>query len=366
MKRLLFLLLLVGASFSRVSQAYPSFIGYGYTSCIVCHFNAFGNGPLTDYGRALGATAIASKPFYNPNISDEAYGAQSGFLGDPNNLGQHVRAQFGYRGLFLARSQTKRWITMQSDGSLIYKSNEDRIVALVTVGYAAPPGGASTSTEPKFISREHYISFFNGATRRVYVGMTDVVFGIRSPDHTSAPRTLVKINKNDQVHGVSGHWGKTNRELGAHLFVGNLFQDASARPYGVSGMGEWDIAEKVRLGGSILGSMSSVRTRAAAALHLRAGFGKDTNKLLASYAYLQSATRLSRGLQLLFTAEFKTTDTFRPRPRVMTYGPSIQWFPFNRLELRSDLLASRSIGGVTESFLPADSYTWLAQVHLWF
>ena len=43
-------------------HAYPEFIGYGYGSCLTCHYNGAGGGPLSDYGRSLFAVEIAAKP----------------------------------------------------------------------------------------------------------------------------------------------------------------------------------------------------------------------------------------------------------------------------------------------------------------
>jgi len=56
--------ILLTCVYSQSAKAYPNFIGHGYTSCINCHYNPFGGGPLTDYARAVAATTISSRNFY--------------------------------------------------------------------------------------------------------------------------------------------------------------------------------------------------------------------------------------------------------------------------------------------------------------
>ena len=56
---------------SATASAYPDFIGYGYASCLTCHFNGQGSGPLNDYGRALWSAEIASRALYPKSMSDE-------------------------------------------------------------------------------------------------------------------------------------------------------------------------------------------------------------------------------------------------------------------------------------------------------
>jgi hypothetical protein len=73
-QRLLVLFFLLGA---LSAKAYPEFIGYGYSSCMTCHVNGQGGGPLSDYGRALWSAEIAGRLFYSKNTTDDEMGAQS-------------------------------------------------------------------------------------------------------------------------------------------------------------------------------------------------------------------------------------------------------------------------------------------------
>jgi hypothetical protein len=78
----------------------------------------------------------------------------------------------------------------------------------------------------------------------------------------------------------------------------------------------------------------------------------------------QSTARLLRGLHVLFTAQYYSTDSFHPAARNLLAGPSLQYFPFDRLELRADLWGSRVVGDPSSQ--PDDNFQINAQVHLWF
>lgn len=367
-------------------KSYPSFIGYGYTSCIVCHFNAFGNGPLTDYGRALGATAVAAVPFYWPKASDQELGETSGFLG-PLKVSDSLRFSADYRGLYYASRVGKegaqtRYIPMQAEVSAAYLMGEGRSYIVGTLGYLPPPPGTTTPI-PKIISREHYMSFPLGDSSRAYLGFMDVVYGIRIPDHIAYSRKLTKLGQSDQVHGLALHFGSQTSELGIHAFAGNLYQSPSGvRPYGGSVLYEFDIAEKVRFGASGLFSTSQARRRILSAMHLRAGVGKGSSLMIeggvvndktrvdarlkwGTYLFSQSMTRLARGLHFLFTGEYQTTDTFEPEPREFRIGPGLQYFPAQRIELRLDVQGTRIMGRTTP-IEEADDINFLGQLHLWF
>jgi hypothetical protein len=355
--------------------SYPSFIGYGYNSCLVCHFNPFGNGPLTDYGRALGATAIAAKPPTAADISDQRLGELSGFLGS-TQFPDFLRLSADYRGLQLVTPQ-KRFINMQAEMSLILLANENQSYFIGTLGYIP----SSTGTTPNWISREHSVSFKMSEKSRLSLGFQDVVFGIRIPDHTAYSRVLTKLAQNDQVHGATWHIANEKSETGFHLFAGNLYQTpASIRPIGVSLMHEWDLADKVRFGLSSLYSKSQARERILQATHLRAGVGKGSSVMMelgflmdtptgsdravSNYGLFQSTLKVARGWHFMFVGEYKTAKTFKPSPRIFRVGPAIQYFPMQRLEFRTDFSSTRTLGAETPVENP-DTLTWSAQVHLW-
>jgi len=367
---------------STESRAYPSFVAYGYTSCLTCHFNPYGNGPLTDYGRALSATTISGRPLYaSKNASDEDLGNQSGFLG-PIDLGEHVRPAFDYRRLLLVsrldKDRSLRSYQMQADANLVIKFSEDKYFVSGTIGYAPNPQGAPT-TEGNLISREHYAGARLSETLGLYAGFSDVVYGVRVPDHTAYSRMMTGLAQNDQVHGIFTHYAGEKVEGGIHAFLGNLYQDESLRPKGLSGQVEYEAWKHGRIGGSALYSKNDFRKRLMSSLHVRSqikeghsimgeiGLIHEKSKLpsttLSNFLLFQSMHRLFRGFHLLAEAEYFTLEAFKPNARFVRYGPAIQWFPTQRLEIRTDIQNTKKFdsrkGGT-------NTLNLLAQVHLSF
>ena len=80
------------------------------------------------------------------------------------------------------------------------------------------------------------------------------------------------------------------------------------------------------------------------------------------YWFGQYSAEVSRGLNALVTTEYYTADWSVQTTRRFRAGPSLQYLPMQRLELRFDLLGSRSTGG---SSLEPDSLTLQSQVHVW-
>jgi len=366
--------------FAKPLFAYPQYIGFGYTSCVACHFNPMGNGPLTDYGRALAATEIAGEgTFADPEKLTE----RSGFFAGYVNLPAWFRPALAYRGLSLASnlqsSPSHRFIHMQMEASISLPFT-DRFLASATIGYVPPRQGASAAaTDDRVISREHYVGARITDNLGVYVGMMDTAFGLRLPDHQSYVRADNQLNINDQTHGALLHYGADKWEGAFHLFTGNLFQKADLRQKGFSVLTEFDTAERVRLGGSVLFSKSDFRSRMLFALHGRIGFQKGSAILLQAglnrqafttpelvslghSLLLQSSARIYPGLYWLMTVESSSSDFTRPGGRMLRFGPSFQYIPFQRLELRTDFQILRLMG-LDES--PSDILNLLTQVHVW-
>jgi hypothetical protein len=367
------------------AYGYPSFIGYGYTSCSVCHYNPLGNGPLTDYGRALSASLISARPFFVSRLTtDEDLAERSGFFAGVIEPPSWIRPSASYRGLYLNSNITKnsqsRYITMQLEGNLTFKFFDDRLIFVGTQGYVPPPSTYSPAQQadtPTLISREHYVGLRVFKELGVYAGMMDMAYGLRVPDHTAYSRSRTFLAQNDQVHGVMVHFAHKKADVAVQAVAGNLFQTANLRLKGVTTTGEVEVASNVRLGASGMMVSNSFRDRKLASLHVRAGAGEGASVMaelgvisdspvaeastLSQYGFLQTMTRLHRGIHLLFTNEYFATPMFGTSVRSFRVGPSIQYFPMQRVELRTDLQGTRSFG---QSNVNSDSISIFSQVHL--
>ena len=380
-KYLLFLFTLL--TFSKL-EAYPQFVVYGYKNCSACHFNPLGNGPLTDYGRAVSATELAAAPLYR-DIDPEKLAKYSGFLGDSEILPAWLRPSLDYRGMEMWNAVEKtgsrpRYITMQADASLTL--NYEKWVVTGTLGYVPVENRSASQSKDAFVTREHYVSYTVDKNLWVGAGLMDVAYGIRIPDHVSFSRSRTTLAQNDQSHGVLivkkfGKW-----QSSFHALVGNLISDKEKQQKGFSWTNEFEVASKSLVGFSLLQTRSDAREKNLFSIHSRLSLLKSTSLLsevglvrdsawgggpygMEFYTLNQSYTRLLKGLFLLINLETLTQKNVGASGPLHTLmmGPSLLWWPMQRVELRVDLRALKQ-----ESKTISTPFTWSAfvQSHLWF
>lgn len=371
---------------SSKAQAYPNFIGHGYNSCITCHYNPFGNGPINDYGRAFSATAVAGRGFYDDSKPEELISQESGFFfKQPEN--KHFRPQASYRGLLLKRnfgeiSEKTEYIHMQADLNVVLKFGEnDKFISSATFGYAPVPRSLQNTPAGEAVdeyrTREHFIGYRPTPAWGLYAGLMDKTFGLRIVEHTSYARSTPQLTMDDQSHGVTLHYNTPAFEGGVNVFVGNLTQDTALRMKGLAGTFEYTLFEKNRIGLSLMSESNDYLDETAFATHIRAGLDHGNSlmfevgkvqkepKMVADnkteyYANFQNHIRTTRGLYLLNSIEYYKNaidKSYRVR-----FGPSIQYFPVSKIELRVDLNNTRSF---SQENSVKDRWDLLAQIHLW-
>ena len=382
--RLILVTLLVNFFFQD-SWAYPNFIGYGYTSCMTCHYNPYGNGPLTDYGRALSATAISNRwIIHSKDKSEEKIAEDSGFL-YMKAFNDWVRPSVDYRGLRYARDVNKdqpkyETIHMQADVNAVIKLDKtDKYIASISFGYAPTPKSKKGQDVGNYRSREHYIGIRPNQTYGIYIGMMDKVFGIRVPDHIAFSRSITGLAQNDQTHGVLLHLMKNKFELGIHPFLGNLDQASGLRQKGISAKIEYEFSNKLKSGVSVLKSESDHLINTLAAIHTKIGFSKGSSLLFelgsknqeviskktdtqSYYGLLQNHLLLTRGVFTLFTFEYFKPDSEKEN-ETYRLGPGIQVFPFQGVEVRFDIYNTKNF---SNSSATKDNWDMGGQLHLWF
>lgn len=379
------LLALIIICLSTPAFAYTNFIGHGYTSCLNCHFNPFGGGALNDYGRVVAATGIASRALYPDSWGEEKLAYTSGFLFRQPKQGV-VRTQINYRGFQIVRnpgsseSEVKQWINMQLDGRVILKLGEnDKFVAVANYGYAPkptpPPPG---DDQPEWRSREHYIGYRFTPQFGVYAGMMDKVFGIKVIEHIAYSRTIPQVTQNDQVHGATLHYLGEKWEMGLQGFLGNLEQDEDLRMKGVTTMVERTVFDFHRLGASVLSSQNEYLELLAYSAHARFNLKEGSALLLelgqatrktqngtddrtSRFGLLQSYLRPFQGLYFLTNVEYSARD-IEQEDYTIRWGPGIQYFPLQRLELRFDIFNTRNFSPDSST---KDTWMYLIQTHLW-
>lgn len=368
------------------SQAfgYPNYIGHNYNSCLNCHYNPFGGSQLTDYGRTVDATLISSNKLYPKSWDDEKLAAYSGFFfSKPKNT--WFRPQVNYRGFRVVNNpggarKEAQWINMQEDVRLTLKFLEDD--KLVFVGdygrqpmLSAPPQGVK---QQDYRSRNLYIGYRIKPKIGIYAGLMDKVYGIRVVEHIAFTRTNTLTTMNDQTYGVAGHFVTDNWEGGVHAFIGNSNQESPYRMKGLSTMWERTVLDAHRVGGSLMTQKNDLQTLNSASLHGRFNF-KEGSALLAElgethrvshdntdaansrFGLLQGSVRPWRGVYFLTNVDYQRFDLNQSNYTVR-WGPALQYFPIQRIELRADIYDTRNF---SPNSATKDSWTYLLQTHIW-
>jgi hypothetical protein len=364
--------------------SYSSFIGFGYTSCATCHYNAHGSGQLNDYGRALFASEIAAKPFWNPNTSDENLAKRSSFtFQEPTP--RFLRPSLKYRDLYLTRSpggsNSYRRYAMQADlGAALHFDAEDKYVFVASAGYTRIPINADIKEGAwnyNLLSREHYFRLQLGENHFVSLGLFDITYGIRLVDHTAVNRSGIGLDQNSQVHGILYNYLSDTWTIGIHTFAGNQMRDEISRLSGASATAEYTLKEKMTVGASVLTGSTQTFKRTLVGFLSRSGIGKGSalqtefgiqrlepkfgDATTGSYGVLVGTLRLFRGLDFESQVEILKPSMQETSPEILKYSAGLIYFPFQRAELRLNAVDSRSLN---PSEVEEDAWALQSQLHL--
>lgn len=378
----IFLILLFSKNFSH---AYPEFIGYGYGSCLTCHYNGAGGGPLSDYGRSLFAVEIAAKPPFS-KLKNDDLGKVANFLYSIETPGW-FKPYAKFRQLYMetnagTANKSGRNIIMQASLGLTSAFGPDEKFLLSgEVGYVPKPMGAKANDDlqnRQTISREYYFRHQVGESTWYYLGFLDKPFGLRIPDHSSFSRSGIGLGQNDQSHGVMFHHINDQFEYLNMIFVGNTLQDKDLRQAGLSGYVEYEPIEKKRWGFSYLLSQNKFVAQKKLGGHLKLGYGfghafltevglsnqlgllnkKNTTSI---FGLFESQVRIRRGLLFIALGEYNKKDIQPLDPENVKWGMGFAYFPMQRMEFRTTLTQTRTLN--TKNF-QQDGLLWLGQLHL--
>ncbi len=384
---LLPVLVLIGLLTPEIGKAYPDFISYGYNTCITCHYNGQGSGPLNDYGRALFTTEIASRAIFKEKLSEEEIAARSGFLGS-TALPWWFRPGLKYRGLYFinnpgSQAAVSKYITMQADLNMALQlDTKAKYLIVASGGYSPTPASQQANKDPKdknFISREHYFRWQARKKFFAYFGLMDKVYGIRMVDHTAYSRAVTGVAQNDQSDGIIGQYYGEGWELTGNMFFGNIAQeDADVRQKGGSVMLEYDFAEKNRVGATLLSSKNDYVEKTRLEIHSKLGLDKGNSLLseigfvndnpkanpsnkFGGYLMMEGVYLITRGYNVISQIEYYNATLAPESPDMIRWTFGLLTFPMPRVEFRTTFVNGRSI---TDTTVAKDTWMLQAQLHL--
>lgn len=372
-------LMMIALWCSGTALAYPQFIAHGYNTCLTCHFNPVGGGPLNDYGRALGSNTISGRAFVPKDMSEDELAKYSGFFFKQSKSA--IKPYANIRGLYLTNqfrrdNSESEYIPMEAKVGLTTQWGKDKsFIFSGSISYN--PGRSDNDVEDKWRSREHFLGYRSKKGWGVYAGLLDKAFGLRIPDHNAYSKSTNNLGQDDQSHGVLFNYLQDKWNVNVHAFVGNMTQDAELRQVGGSARFEYNFSKTAVIGASILNSSSDFLDQSIYALHAKFAPGKltslmaevgkgaktsavNTNEQSSTYFWSQHHIRIMRGLYYFTTLEYFDEDS--TDDKTIRFGPGIQYFPVQKIELRVEILNSRIFSD--QNSLP-DALDLLAQVHIW-
>lgn len=354
---------------SKASFGYHHFMAMGYASCMTCHFNPNGNGPLNDYGRALFATELSSRWYAPKRVSDDKLGEYSQFLGF-KELPYWIRPHMKYRGIQITQSpgsesQSQRSIAMQRElGTAIILDPDYKNVLVTSFTFHDEETPYRTSYQrtenPGWLLKEFYGRIELPNEQWLTLGFQDKPFGIRDANHTLISRRFTRNTQYDQSIGALYFKSSQKYEFSAMGFMGNLNEDPRNRAGGLSSLYEYNISEQTRLGASLLTQKNDNSELFALSAHSRlnlnygAAFSFETgvvqNTTLGSnlstqsfYWLLQNMLRLSRGVNFLFEHELGRVDLNTAGAWLQRTSFGFLIFPLPRSEFRVHLVNEKNI-----------------------
>lgn len=362
------------------TEAYPQFIGHGYTSCLTCHFSPTGGGALNDYGRALYAVEVSRKPFWSDKTDDQL-GEEAGFLGK-KPLPYWIRPGIKYRRLVQeinpgSSNKIEGDYRMQLDLNLNIFSDDTQTKGLITTlshlhrPRAALPNRPISKDMENFAMREYFWRQQIGEMHWVSVGFMDKPFGIKHADHTATNRVTLPLAQNDQVHGVQYSRFGQKTEFHIMAFAGNLHLGGEEQRAGGSWMFEYEPVEKMRYGFSGFYQEDPIDAITGFSVHTKIGLldhnawlfeiGSRKQKEWTPFIFSQLSMNLTRGVYLEPTFQFTQSELHDSGTQTTKAGLGVLYFPFQRLELRAQAI---NVGTKQQGRIGSESWVAQLQLHL--
>lgn len=368
MSRYLMLALIAFGSL-KTAKAYHHFTALGYSSCMTCHFNPNGNGPLNDYGRALFATELSSRWIIPKSVSDDKLASYSGFFAGAK-LPFWIRPHIKYRNINITQNpgselNTHRNIPMQREFGSTFIFDQDQKKLVVISGssndlMARYLTSYQNINEPGYYLKELYGRFELADDQWVLVGLQDKPFGIRDVNHILLSRRFTRNTQYDQSLGLMYFRAHEKYEFSAMGFTGNPNEDPKNQAGGISTLYEYNFNDQTRLGGSFLTQKNdftelfaiSAHTRInlnfGAALAIESGVVQnvtlETNLATQSFYWLlQNMIRIARGFNFLFEHEIGRVDISQPGPLIQKTAIGLLTFPLPRTEVRVHVINEKNI-----------------------
>lgn len=280
-----------------------------------------------------------------------------------------------------------KYYHMQADFGATVSDEAGKYVASLTIGRvlkSEDPGNGHEGLE-RFLPREYFLRWQVDDNWWIYAGLMQKVFGLRNVNHASVQRKYQGFNPyNNTIQGIGHSQGiiaqriSEKWEVAGNYFFGNPYDEERYRQKGFSASGEYELAERKRIGASIASEKSEVLEKEMYAVHYRQGLGKGSSLMVelglvkdtivrtanvqsGSYGMIETMISLVRGYNLLTTIEHFNRTFQTSEPDQWRWGVGLWMFPLPRVEFRVDAQMDRQLSPDSSQI---DTWQLIGQMHV--
>lgn len=276
---LLTFLLWVGLSFnSQDAFAYPTYIRLGYHSCVGCHYNPFGGGMLTPYGKGISAT----QSLKSSELSEEE---------EEKLSTQKYLQAFQGRLLDYKTPSKNRIFPMQAEYFGRYELNP-KFKINFSIAVAPKPDNTSDNEAPKTYQRTYAhnaeISFVQDKNQTYIFGISPLPIGLGLVDHTNYVRANNRLQITDIPINLRSFHMEDSYTYNYFLYLPHYLEKVGNKESGLGGQYWYLINKNLSLGTQALIGRTDQIHRELGGFLLKAG--------IKEYAFLSELNYTHRKL----------------------------------------------------------------------
>jgi hypothetical protein len=365
--------MLVGSFFSgQAAFAFPEMVRYNYVNCTACHVSPTGGGTLTAYGRETTRDILST--WGAEGEQKAAY-----FINSPEwlSLGGDYRSAYSYINSATTEAGQNNFMQLDLEAAAQYK----KFTFDASLGYQDPT--APNLWSDYLISRRHYIMYHATDELAIRGGRFYPAFGIYSPNHSLAVRSLLNIESPEQVgQGESynlelSYLGDTYSVIATGIFGRPDDNNAVNHEEGASLVVSRSILDHYKVGVSYLYGGNTGEHRHVAGPYGILGFteklyllteidfqdkfltGAGLGQTLFGFAQINRlGYEVVKGLHLIADQEFARLNFTDITSLKQRYGAGIWWYPRPHLEASFEYQRRQDLSQPSTSYYDYMYFLW--------
>ena len=271
-------------------QAEPSYMAFGYNSCLACHHSPSGGGARNGYGKNFMTPLLTGKNdilnwIKSENTADEEEKAQD--EGDIQfELGLEARLLLYYDDSIKESKDRKKFraIPMLIEPHTVISKGPWKIYLTASARKEYTAKGDKYS----LFSREHWLLFQTASLHFFRIGRMTIPFGLRTPDHTRLTRQNMSLLQYDQEYGIAWDYWTNSFNSFFFAYLGNhLVGKSQDQKKGAVLTLEKTLLKSFVLGSSFLYDEKKSQSRKAVSFFTRIK-PFDHHYILGEFNYLQT------------------------------------------------------------------------------